>query len=173
MILSREACVNYMMPLGLHHIFKFDHHMGPEPDGFIASYPLEWCPVYYHKADSLGVGFDRTVATGSGATAQYREELARLYEDINTCPEEYLLWFHHVPWSYQMKNGRTLWENLQQKYDDGVSFVEKMAARWQEMKPYVDEQRWREVDERLQQQVRDAREWRNVCLGYFGSFVKK
>ena len=173
MELSREACVNYMMPLGLHHIFKFDHHMGPEPDGFIASYPLEWCPVYYHKADSLGVGFDRTVATGSGATAQYREELARLYEDINTCPEEYLLWFHHVPWDYRMKNGHTLWENLQQKYADGVSFVEKMADRWQEMKPYVDEQRWREVDERLQQQVRDAREWRDVCLGYFGQFAKK
>ena len=173
MELSREACVNYMMPLGLHHIFKFDHHMGPEPDGFIASYPLEWCPVYYHKADSLGVGFDRTVATGSGATAQYREELARLYEDINTCPEEYLLWFHHVPWDYRMKNGHTLWENLQQKYADGVSFVEKMAERWQEMKPYVDEQRWREVDERLQQQVRDAREWRDVCLGYFGQFAKK
>jgi len=173
MELSREACVNYMMPLGLHHIFKFDHHMGPEPDGFIASYPLEWCPVYYHKADSLGVGFDRTVATGSGATAQYREELARLYEDINTCPEEYLLWFHHVPWDYRMKNGQTLWENLQQKYADGVSFVEKMADRWQEMKPYVDEQRWREVDERLQQQVRDAREWRDVCLDYFGQFAKK
>ena len=170
---SREACVNYMMPLGLHHIFKFDHHMGPEPDGFIASYPLEWCPVYYHKADSLGVGFDRTVATGSGATAQYREELARLYEDINTCPEEYLLWFHHVPWTYQMKNGHTLWENLQQKYDDGVSFVEQMADRWQQMKPYVDEQRWREVDERLQQQVRDAREWCDVCLGYFGSFARQ
>ncbi len=170
---SREACVNYMMPLGLHHIFKFDHHMGPEPDGFIASYPLEWCPVYYHKADSLGVGFDRTVATGSGATAQYREELARLYEDINTCPEEYLLWFHHVPWTYQMKNGHTLWENLQQKYNDGVSFVEQMADRWQQMKPYVDEQRWREVDERLQQQVRDAREWCDVCLGYFGSFARQ
>ena len=173
MELSREACVNYMMPLGLHHIFKFDHHMGPEPDGFIASYPLEWCPVYYHKADAQGVGFDRTVATGSGATAQYREELARLYEDINTCPEEYLLWFHHVPWTYRMKNGHALWENMQQKYNEGVTFVEKMAARWQEMKPYVDEQRWREVDERLQFQVKDAREWRDVCLGYFGSFVSE
>ena len=173
MELSREACVNYMMPLGLHHIFKFDHHMGPEPDGFIASYPLEWCPVYYHKADKDGIGFDRTVATGTGATAQYRDELARLYEDINTCPEEYLLWFHHVPWTYKMKNGQTLWENMQTKYNEGVRQVEEMAARWQEMKPYVDEQRWREVDERLQQQVRDAREWRDVCIGYFGSFVSE
>jgi alpha-glucuronidase len=173
MELSRKACVNYMMPLGLHHIFKFDHHMGPEPDGFIASYPLEWCPVYYHKADKDGIGFDRTVATGTGATAQYRDELARLYEDINTCPEEYLLWFHHVPWTYKMKNGQTLWENMQTKYNEGVRQVEEMAARWQEMKPYVDEQRWREVDERLQQQVRDAREWRDVCIGYFGSFVSE
>ena len=170
---SREMCVNYMMPLGLHHIFKFDHHMGPEPDGFIASYPLEWCPVYYHKADKDGIGFDRTVATGTGATAQYRDELARLYEDINTCPEEYLLWFHHVPWTYKMKNGQTLWENMQTKYNEGVRQVEEMAARWQEMKRYVDEQRWREVDERLQQQVRDAREWRDVCIGYFGSFVSE
>ena len=170
---SREMCVNYMMPLGLHHIFKFDHHMGPEPDGFIASYPLEWCPVYYHKADKDGIGFDRTVATGTGATVQYRDELARLYEDINTCPEEYLLWFHHVPWTYKMKNGQTLWENMQTKYNEGVRQVEEMAARWQEMKPYVDEQRWREVDERLQQQVRDAREWRDVCIGYFGSFVSE
>ncbi|MBQ6767338.1 MAG: alpha-glucuronidase [Prevotella sp.] len=168
---SREACVNYMMPLGLHHIFKFDHHMGPEPDGFIATYPLEWCPVYYHKADKNGVGFDRTVATGTGATAQYCDSLARLYENIETCPEEYLLWFHHVPWTYRMKSGRTLWEELQAKYNLGVSQVEQMAARWQQLKPYVDEQRWREVDERLQQQVRDAREWRDVCLGYFGSFA--
>ena len=169
---SREACVNYMMPLGLHHIFKFDHHMGPEPDGFKADYPLEWCPVYYHKADSKGLGFDRTVGTGTGATAQYRPELARLYEDINTCPEEYLLWFHHVAWDYRMKNGHTLQENLQQKYDEGVSFVEQMAGEWQRQKPYIDEERWHEVDERLQFQVKDARLWRDVCLRYFGSFVK-
>ena len=172
MELSREACVNYMMPLGLHHIFKFDHHMGPEPDGFIASYPLEWCPVYYHKADKNGIGFDRTVATGTGATAQYCDSLARLYENIETCPEEYLLWFHHVPWTYKMKNGKTLWENMQAKYNEGVQQVEKMADRWQQMKPYVDEQRWREVDERLQQQVKDAREWRDVCLKYFGGFAE-
>ena len=169
---SREACVNYMMPLGLHHIFKFDHHMGPEPDGFKAEYPIEWCPVYYHKADSIGVGFDRTKATGTGATAQYRESIARTYEYIETCPEEYLLWFHHVPWTYKMKNGHTLWENLQAKYNEGVSFVERMAAQWQQEKAYVDEQRWKEVDDRLQQQVRDAREWRDVCLNYFGGFVK-
>ena len=172
MILSREACVNYMMPLGLHHIFKFDHHMGPEPDGFKAEYPIEWCPVYYHKADKDGVGFDRTVATGTGATAQYRDEVGSLFEDINTCPEELLLWFHHVPWTYRMRNGQTLWENMQEKYNEGVEQVELIRADWQRAKPYVDEQRWREVDERLQEQLRDAREWRDVCLGYFGQFAE-
>ena len=173
MMLSREACVNYMMPLGLHHIFKFDHHMGPEPDGFIASYPLEWCPVYYHKADSLGVGFDRTVATGSGATAQYRKDVAARFEDIKKCPEQFLLWFHHVPWNYEMRNGQTLWEQLQEKYNSGVEQVELIFADWQEIKPYVDEQRWREVNDRLLQQHQDACEWRDVCLKYFGSFVKE
>ena len=168
---SREACVNYMMPLGLHHIFKFDHHMGPEPDGFKANYPLEWCPVYYHKADKNGVGFDRTVATGSGATAQYREEIASMFEDIHTCPEQYLLWFHHVPWNYQVNEFFTLWELMFEKYNLGVKQVEQMADRWQQMKPYVDERRWNEVNERMQQQVQDAREWRDVCLKYFGSFA--
>ena len=173
MLISREACVNYMMPLGLHHIFKFDHHMGPEPDGFKPEYPLEWCPVYYHKADSLGVGFDRTVATGSGATAQYRPEIARMFEDIETCPKDYLLWFHHVPWNYEVYDSITLWELMQERYNTGVKQVLLIQSVWQQMKPYVDEQRWREVDERLQQQVRDAREWRDVCLGYFGSFVRQ
>ncbi len=173
MLISREACVNYMMPIGLHHIFKFDHHMGPEPDGFKANYPLEWCPVYYHKADSLGVGFDRTVATGTGATAQYRPDVARMFENIESCPKDYLLWFHHVPWNYEVYDSITLWELMQERYNTGVKQVLLIQSVWQQMKPYVDEQRWREVDERLQQQVRDAREWRDVCLGYFGSFVRQ
>lgn len=105
---SREACVDYMMPLGLHHIFKFDHHYGPEPDGYKKDYPLEWCPVYYHKADKQGIGFDRTVKSGSGATAQYREPFCRLYEDEGLCPEKYLLWFHHVSWNSKLSNGKTL-----------------------------------------------------------------
>ena len=107
MLRSREACVDYMMPIGLHHIFAFDEHYGPEPDGFIASYPIEWCPVYYHQADSLGIGFDRT-HMGSNATAQYREPYCSMYDDISSCPERYLLWFHHVPWTYRMKSGRTV-----------------------------------------------------------------
>ena len=123
MMTSREACVNYMMPLGLHHIFKFDHHYGPEPDGFIASYPLEWCPVYYHKADAQGVGFDRS-SKGTDAVGQYPEPYRSLYDNIETCPEEYLLWFHHVPWTYKMKSGSTLWQELCMKYNMGVAMVE-------------------------------------------------
>ena len=172
MMRSREACVNYMMPLGLHHIFMFDHHYGPEPDGYKASYPLEWCPVYYHKADSMGVGSDRTAATGTNATGQYPEPYASMYENINTCPEEYLLWFHHVAWNYRMKNGLTLWQTLCLRYQQGVDEVDRTVVAWQKMKPYVDEQRWREVDERLKHQAVNAREWRDVCLGYFEKFAK-
>ena len=172
MLRSREACVDYMMPLGLHHIFKFDHHYGPEPDGFIASYPIEWCPVYYHKADTKGIGFDRT-HTGSDATSQYREPFCSLYDDLNTCPERYLLWFHHVPWNYRMKDGNTLWEDLQMHYNRGVSEVEDFCRVWQQVKPDIDEQRWQEVDKRLQHQLENAREWRKVCLDYFRTFAEK
>lgn len=171
MMESREACVDYMMPLGLHHIFKFDHHYGPEPDGFKEEYPLEWCPVYYHRADSAGIGFDRTQATGSGATAQYREPYASLYERLETCPEEYLLWFHHVPWHYVTRNGKTLWQNLRERYRHGVGEVRRYADTWQRMKPYVDPDRWAHTARLLETQVRDAEEWRDACLGYFGSFV--
>ena len=129
MMTSREACVNYMMPLGLHHIFKFDHHYGPEPDGFIASYPLEWCPVYYHKADAQGVGFDRS-SKGTDAVGQYPEPYRSLYDNIETCPEEYLLWFHHVPWTYKMKSGSTLWQELCMKYNMGVAMVEVYRDFW-------------------------------------------
>ena len=172
MEMSREACVKYMMPLGLHHIFKFDHHYGPEPDGFIASYPLEWCPVYYHKANKDSIGFDRS-HTGTNATSQYRKEIADRYDNIETCPEDLLLWFHRVPWTYRMKDGSTLWESLQFEYQLGVIMVETMQATWHnKMRHYVDEQRWREVDERLTDQLQNAREWRDVCLGYFRQFAE-
>jgi len=171
MLRSREACVDYMMPLGLHHIFKFDHHYGPEPDGFKANYPLEWCPVYYHKADRQGLGFDRT-HVGSNATSQYREPYCSLYDDINTCPENLLLWFHHVPWGYRMNSGRTLWEELQYRYQRGVDEVDDFVAVWQAARPYIDDQRWGEVDKRLHDQAANAREWRDVCVKYFGTFVK-
>ena len=171
MLRSREACVDYMMPIGLHHIFAFDHHYGPEPNGFIPQYPIEWCPVYYHKADSFGIGFDRT-HTGSDATAQYREPYCSMYNDINTCPERYLLWFHHVPWSHRMKSGRTVYEEMQFHYNRGVEEVEDFVRIWQEVKPIIDEQRWQEVNTRMQHQLENAREWRKVCLDYFGSFSK-
>ena len=170
MLRSREACVDYMMPLGLHHIFKFDHHMGPEPDGFKASYPLEWCPVYYHQADSMGVGFDRSTR-GTGATRQYREPYATLYDSPSTCPEQYLLWFHHLPWTYRMLSGRTLIEEMVWHYGRGVADVEQFVDIWQQAKPCVDEQRWQEVDDKLHKQLRDAREWQQVCCGYFSSFA--
>ena len=166
---SREACVDYMMPIGLHHIFAFDEHYGPEPNGFIAHYPLEWCPVYYHRADSLGIGFDRT-HTGSNATAQYREPYCSLYDDIQTCPERYLLWFHHVPWTFRMKSGRTVLEEMGYHYDRGVSEVEDFLRIWQDAKPAIDGQRWQEVEQRLEHQLENARLWRSTCMGYFSSF---
>ena len=171
MLRSREACVDYMMPLGLHHIFKFDHHYGPEPDGFIKHYPLEWCPVYYHKADKEGVGFNRS-HTGTDATSQYSEPYCSLYDDINTCPERYLLWFHHVPWTYRLKSGNTLWEEIQARYDRGVREVEDFCKTWQEAKPFIDEQRWTEVNERMQHQLENAKEWRKVCTDYFRTFAE-
>ena len=172
MLRSREACVDYMMPLGLHHIFKFDHHMGPQPDGYITRYPIEWCPVYYHRANGDSIGVDRT-HTGSNATGQYPEPYCSLYDDINTCPERYLLWFHRVPWTRRMNSGRTLWEEMQWRYNQGVSEVEDFIRIWQEARPEIDEQRWREVYDRLQRQLKDAKEWRDVCLGYFGKLQEK
>ena len=170
---SREACVNYMMPLGLHHIFKFDHHYGPEPDGFKADYPIEWCPVYYHKADKDGVGFDRTTETGTDAVSQYRGHIARTYNNLETCPEELLLWFHHVPWTHRMKDGSTLWESLQYHYNNGVIWTESLQNAWRyKLRHYIDEQRWREVDERIADQLGNAREWRDTCLGYFADKKK-
>lgn len=169
---SREACVDYMMPLGLHHIFKADHHYGPEPQGQYPHFPIEWCPVYYHKADTAGVGFDRT-RTGSDAVSQYRAPYNEQYNNIETCPEEYLLWFHHVSWDYKMKNGKTLWQNLCAHYNRGVSETERFAAVWQTMRPYVDEERFNHVSRLMDVQVDNAKEWRNVCLGYFSAFSKQ
>lgn len=174
MMTSREACVNYMMPLSLHHIFKFDHHYGPEPDGFIASYPLEWCPVYYHKADAQGVGFDRS-SKGTDAVGQYPEPYRSLYDNIATCPEEYLLWFHHVPWTYKMKSGSTLWQELCMKYNMGVAMVEVYRDFWHtSAKQYMKghEQEWQHTDSLLNVQLENAKEWRNTCLKYFQTFSK-
>ena len=174
MLTSREACVNYIMPLGLHHIFKFDHHYGPEPDGFKAEYPLEWCPVYYHQADSNGIGFNRS-SDGTDAVGQYPEPYRSLYDNLATCPEEYLLWFHHVPWNYRMKSGSTLWEELCMRYNMGVSMVETYRDYWhtstkEYMKDHITE--WEMTDSLLNVQLASAKEWRDVCLKYFQTFSK-
>jgi alpha-glucuronidase len=172
MMTSREACVNYMMPLGLHHIFKFDNHYGPEPDGFRADYPIEWCPVYYDRVDRLGIGFDRS-STGTGAVRQYREPYRSMYDHLKTCPERYLLWFHHVPWTHRMKDGLTLWKELKAKYREGVMQVIRYRHTWQSMRCYVDPQRWKHVNELLSVQVKNAEEWYDTCIRYFGSFARQ
>ena len=170
MLRSREACVDYMMPLGLHHIFKFDHHMGPEPDGFKADYPIEWCPVYYHRANKDSIGVDRS-STGTNATGQYRQPYRSIYDKPETCPDEYLLWFHRLPWTYRMRSGLTLWEELQKHYNHGVAEVDDFVDIWQQAKPYIDSQRWQEVDSLLRFQQQDARLWRDTCLKYFGGVI--
>ena len=172
MTTSREACVDYMMPLGLHHIFAFDHHYGPEPNGFKAEYPLEWCPVYYHKASKDGIGFDRS-STGTNAVSQYREPYRSLYNDLKTCPDEYLLWFHHVPWDYKLRNGDTLWDELCALYYRGIEQVISYQKLWNKVQPQIDRERWEHVNTLLNVQLENAKQWRNETLNYFQQFSKK
>lgn len=169
MLQSREAAVNYMMPLGLHHLFAWGHHYGPEPWCNILGARADWMPAYYHKADKEGIGFDRS-HTGSNATAQYPEALAKTYDNLNACPEMYLLWFHHVPWTHRMKSGHTLWEELCYKYDQGVQQVRSFQKVWDSLKECIDLQRFDEVQSRLRIQVRDAGWWKDACLLYFQTF---
>ena len=172
MLRSREACVSYMMPLGIHHIFAGTHHYGPEPWSAPRGLRADWTPPYYHKADSIGLGFDRTL-TGSANVKQYPDNLCRLYNDINTCPENLLAWFHHVPWDHKMKSGRTFWEELCHKYDGGVQEARRFLKIWDAMQPWVDEQRFNEVQRKLRIQVRDSEWWRDACLLYFQTFSKR
>ncbi len=172
MLKSREAAVNYMMPLGLHHIFAFDHHYGPEPWGDIPNARADWMPWYYHNASASGVGFDRT-ATGSNAVAQYNEPLQQIYSDVATCPETLLLWFHHVPWTYQMRNGNTLWDELCYRYDAGVSDARHFQKQWDELEAYVDKERFLDVQKRLAIQSHDAVWWKDAVLLYFQTFANK
>jgi len=170
MLSSREACVNYTMPLGFHHLFNGSHY-GPGP--WQGSIRPDWSPKYYHKADADGVGFDRTVATGSGNTAQYPEPYASRYEDLESCPENLILWFHHVPWDYKMSSGRTIWDEICLHYDNGIQTVQSYLTTWEAVKPYVDEDVWNKVQERLVIQEADARWWRDACVGYFQTFSGK
>ncbi|WP_206367925.1 alpha-glucuronidase [Sphingobacterium chungjuense] len=169
MLTSREAAVNYMMPLGLHHIFAFDHHYGPEPWGDIAGARPDWMPWYYHNASSDGLGFDRT-KTGSNAVAQYNQPLRDIYSDAATCPETLLLWFHHLPWSYSMRNGNSLWDELCYHYDAGVQEARDFQKQWNGLEGYVDKERFSDVQQRLAIQAHDAVWWKDAVLLYFQTF---
>lgn len=166
MMESREAVVNYEMPLGLHHLFGGSHY-GPGP--WERSSRPDWSPVYYHKAGEDGIGFDRTKA-GSANTQQYHEPLASKFENIETCPEELILWFHHIPWDYKMKSGKTIWDELCEHYDTGISQVEGFQKTWESLKPYVSDSIFEEVKTKLTIQHNDAEWWRDACVGYFQKF---
>ncbi|MDH5033422.1 alpha-glucuronidase [Chryseobacterium cucumeris] len=172
MLSSRETAVDYMMPLGLHHIFAGGHHYGPEPWGDYKGGRSDWSPVYYHQADAKGLGFDRT-KTGSNAVSQYFTPLNERYGNISTCPENLILWFHHVPWDYTMKDGKSLWDELCYTYDSGVKKVRDYQKTWDRMEPYIDKQRFADVQSKLKIQSKDAVWWKDACLLYFQTFSKK
>lgn len=172
MLASREAVVDYMMPMGLHHIFAFGHHYGPEPWGDVPGGRPDWMPWYYHNADSIGLGFDRTT-TGSNAVSQYFSPLKEIYNDPSRCPENLLLWFHHIPWNYKMKNGRIMWDELCYKYDSGVQQVRNFQKTWDQMAPYIDKERFNDIQSKLGIQSQDAVWWKDACLLYFQTFSKR
>ncbi|MBW8880484.1 MAG: alpha-glucuronidase, partial [Asticcacaulis sp.] len=168
---SREAVVHYMTPLGLAHQMDTGHHYGPGPWVSDLARP-EWNPAYYHKADGTGIGFDRT-RTGSAALAQYAPQAAKQWADTRTTDPRYLLWFHHVPWDYKMKSGRSLWDELVVTYSQGVNEVSAMRATWAQMEPYVDHDRFVAVSSNLAIQQREAQWWRDACIAYFQSVSKR
>lgn len=172
MLDSWETAVDYMMPLGLHHIFAWDHHYGPEPWCDIPGARADWLPPYYHNASTDGIGFDRTT-TGSDAVSQYCSPLREQLNDPESCPEELLLWFHHVPWDHPMRNGRTLWDELCYRYDGGVQQVRDFQKIWDRMEPFIDSDRFRHVQSRLRIQSRDAVWWKDACLLYFQTFSER
>jgi GH35 family endo-1,4-beta-xylanase len=172
MLQSREAAVNYMMPLGLHHLFSANEHYGPGPWWAPKRVRQDWTPPYYHKADSMGIGFERT-STGSNAVSQYNEPLRANFAGLSTCPDIYLLWFHHVSWDYRMRSGRTLWEELCYHYDRGVQQVKGFQAVWDKVRPYVDAERFELVQSKLRSQSANAQLWKDACLLYFQQFSKR
>jgi alpha-glucuronidase len=164
---SREACVNYMTPLGLHHIMQEGFHYGPGPEHNTGR--EDWRSTYYHRADSIGLGFNRS-SSGSNAAGQYHSPLKELFDSLSTCPEKYLLWFHHVPWDYRMKSGNTLWDELCVKYFEGTDYVAHMITSWQSLRRMVDPEIFDHVSEKLRKQKTDAAIWRDTCLTYFQRF---
>lgn len=168
---SHAACVAYMTPLGLHHIMGPDHHYGPGP--WVKDMPrADWTSVYYHKADAEGIGFDRT-ASGSNALEQYAPEFADKYRDMDSCPSEFLLWFHHVPWDHKLPSGNSLWEQLCREYHAGAAKVSDMRQAWEKLDGQVDEGRFEQVLMHLRIQEKEAKWWRDACLTYFRSFAKR
>jgi alpha-glucuronidase len=171
MLQSRETVVDYSMPLGLHHLFAPHHHYGPGPWWAPKDTRIDWTPPYYHQADTFGIGFNRT-STGSNAVSQYHEPLSLQLENLESCPEIYLLWFHHVAWTHKMKSGRTLWDELCYHYDKGLQQVRVFQKTWERVKPYVDAERFTEVQRKLRRQCRDAQVWKDACLLYFQQFSR-
>ncbi len=171
MLESREAAVNYMMPMGLHHIFAGNNHYGPGPWYAPKGLRPDWTPPYYHQADTNGIGFDRT-QTGSNAVSQYHEPLNSKLNDVKTCPEIYLLWFHHLPWNYQMKSGRSLWDEICYHYETGLQQVREFQKVWDKVQPYVDPERFSLVQNKLRKQCINAQEWKDGCLLYFQQFSR-
>ncbi|PQA89015.1 alpha-glucuronidase family glycosyl hydrolase [Hyphococcus luteus] len=167
MMESREAVVDYMTPLGLTHLMATGHHYGPGPWVCDLARP-EWNPCYYHKADEEGIGFDRT-ASGSNAVAQYEAPLAEIYGDVETTPENLLLWFHHLPWDYEMKSGRTLWDELVMRYTEGVAEVHEMRETWEGLEGYIDQERYDQIVAFLKIQEKEAQWWRDASIAYFQS----
>ncbi|KPQ19349.1 MAG: alpha-glucuronidase AguA [Algoriphagus marincola HL-49] len=170
MMESHEAAVNYMTPLGLHHLMGRSHHYGPGP--WVEGGRADWTSLYYHRADSEGIGFDRT-SSGSNALGQYAPEIVKEWSDPNHIPEKYLLWFHHIPWDFHMKSGKTLWEEMALHYDSGVKTALEMKENWQKLEGQLDEERFRHVNQLLSVQIEEARWWRNACLLYFQTFSGK
>ena len=172
MLESREAAVNYMMPLGLHHLFSANGHYGPGPWWAPKRVRPDWTPPYYHKADTGGIGFDRTEA-GTNAVSQYHEPLRSRFNDLSTCPDIYLLWFHHLPWSYRMRSGHTLWQELCYHYEEGLRQVKSFQTTWDKVQRYVDTERFALVQSKLSSQAVNARLWKDACLLYFGQFSRQ
>lgn len=170
MLESREAVVDYMTPLGLHHIMAAGHHFGPGP--WVDQGRADWTSVYYHRADAEGIGFDRS-SKGSDATSQYHPPVAKEFDSPETCPEELLLWFHHVPWDHRMTSDRTLWEDLGHRFQVGVDTVRRMQSTWTTLEAFVDRERFEDVAAFLRIQEKEACWWRDACLLYFQTFSKR
>jgi alpha-glucuronidase len=171
MLESHEAAVDYMTPLGLHHIMWGDHHYGPAPweNKFARA---DWNPVYYHRADARGLGFDRT-KSGSNAVNQYRPPVRERFARLEACPEKFLLWFHHVPWDHRTRSGRAMWDELALRYQRGVTWVRGARRNWDALAGAVDAERHAAVAAKLAVQERDAGWWRDACLLYFQTFSRR